>query len=212
MNEDLKKIYKSSFLPFVLIVVMTIIKLIEYFTENNFVEFGIYPRHISSLKGVLFSPFLHSDFHHLLSNIFAFLFLLSSVFYFYRKNSFLILWSSFLFTGLILWIIGRSNFHIGASGLVYCYATFLFLSGIFNRNTQLSALSLVVIFLYGGLFWGIFPFKWNLIYSWEGHLSGTIVGVVLAVFLRNEGPKRKKYQWEIEEELYGEPDDQLPFD
>ena len=111
----------------------------------------------------------------------------------------------FFISGILLWGIGRPNYHIGASGIIYALATFLFTSGVIKKDTRLAAISLIIAFLYGSLIWGIFPSKVNI--SWEGHLSGLISGVTVAIFYRNEGPKRKKYNWEIEEELGIESDD-----
>ena len=91
------------------------------------------------------------------------------------------------------------NFHIGASGIVYALASFIFFSGIISKNKNLSALSLIVIFIYGSLFWGLFPTDQKI--SWEGHLSGFISGLILSWYFRKNLPKRKKYQWEIDEEI-----------
>ena len=78
-------------------------------------------------------------------------------------------------------------------------ASFLFFSGILRKNSQLSAVALLVIFIYGGLFWGLFPIHKNV--SWEGHLTGFIAGILVSFIFRKDGPKRKKYNWEIEEDL-----------
>ena len=93
---------------------------------------------------------------------------------------------------------GRQSFHIGASGIIYSLASFLFFSGIIRKNPPLTAISLVVLFLYGSMIWGLFPI--NKFSSWEGHLSGFITGLVISILFRKDGPKRKKYQWEIDEE------------
>ena len=102
-------------------------------------------------------------------------------------------------SGTFLWCLGRINFHIGASGIVYALASFIFFSGIISKNKNLSALSLIVIFIYGSLFWGLFPTDQQI--SWEGHLSGFISGLILSWYFRKDLPKRKKYQWEIDEEI-----------
>ena len=156
------------------------------------------PREISGLKGVLFSPFLHKDIKHLINNSAPILILGTTLFYFFRKSTtiFLLL---FLFSGILLWCLGRLNFHIGASGIIYALASFIFFSGILSRNRNMSALSLIVIFIYGSLFWGLFPTHQEI--SWEGHLSGFVSGLVLSWFFRHDLPKRKKYQWEIDEEI-----------
>ena len=73
------------------------------------------------------------------------------------------------------------------------------ISGIIRNNPKLSAVSFVVVFLYGSLVWGILPIEEHV--SWEGHLSGMVTGFLIAYFYKEEGPKRKKYQWEIDEEL-----------
>tara|TARA_B100000989_G_scaffold241003_1_gene187878 strand:- start:2755 stop:3108 length:354 start_codon:yes stop_codon:yes gene_type:complete len=105
----------------------------------------------------------------------------------------------YFISGIWLWCVGRESFHIGASGLIYAMASFLFFSGILRKNTQLSAVALLVIFIYGGFFWGLFPMNPKV--SWEGHLTGFVAGVLVAFVFRKDGPERKKYEWEIEEEL-----------
>ncbi len=104
----------------------------------------------------------------------------------------------FFISGFFLWIIGRPSYHIGASGLVYALASFLFLSGLIKKNPRLAAVSLIITFLYGSMIWGVFPLKIDV--SWEGHLCGLISGILVALFYKNHGPKRKKYDWELEEE------------
>ena len=114
---------------------------------------------------------------------------------------------SWLFTGALLWLIGGSNgaVHIGMSGVIYALAGFLFTSGVLRGYLPLQALSLFIIFLYGSMIWGVFPTQPRV--SWQGHLSGLIVGVVLAFIYRKQGPQRPKYQYEIEKELGIEPPD-----
>ena len=104
----------------------------------------------------------------------------------------------FFISGFWLWIIGRPSYHIGASGIIYSLASFLFFSGVFSKNRQLIAISLVIIFSYGYLIWGIFPTNSNI--SWEGHLTGLLAGLLVAFFYKNSGPEEKKYDWELEDE------------
>ena len=113
-------------------------------------------------------------------------------------TSILFLWLFFI-AGIWLWAIGRPNFHIGASGVVYALASFIFFSGLIKKQNKLSAASLLVIFLYGSMIWGVLPIYDGV--SWEGHLAGLLAGLLMAIFYRKEGPQPKKYQWEIEEEL-----------
>jgi membrane associated rhomboid family serine protease len=122
----------------------------------------------------------------------------AGIIYFYRSLSyrvFLIIWIA---SGICLWIGGRPSYHIGASGLVYGMAAFLFFSGAIRRDPRLAAISLIIVFLYGGMVWGVFPI-WPTI-SWEGHLFGGIAGLACAIAYRHQGPQRKVYSWELEED------------
>lgn len=200
--EKLDKKYhliKTAKFPLIFIVIIWAVKLLEASLESNFVEYGVLPRKLSGLKGILFSPFIHKDIKHLLNNSLPILILGSSLCFFYKKNYKIIFPLLFFMSGIFLWCLGRMNFHIGASGIVYALASFIFFSGIISKNKNLSALSLIVIFIYGSLFWGLFPTDQQI--SWEGHLSGFISGLIVSWFFRKELPKRKKYQWEIDEEI-----------
>ena len=199
-NQIIKRniLLKATKIPLVFLLAIWVVKLIEMYFNISFVEFGVLPREISGLKGVIFSPFLHKDIKHLINNSAPILILGTTLFYFFRKSTtiFILL---FLVSGILLWCLGRLNFHIGASGIIYALASFIFFSGILSRNRSISALSLIVIFIYGSLFWGLFPTHHEI--SWEGHLSGFVSGLVLSWFFRHDLPKRKKYQWEIDEEI-----------
>jgi membrane associated rhomboid family serine protease len=208
MNEDLKtkerkklerKIFFHSLVfPSLFLVVIWLVKLYEVTTGVSLAEYGNYPLHIKGLRGILFSPLIHSSFKHLIDNSIPLLFLGVALFYFYRGLAYRIFLYSYFFSGIILWIIGRHSYHIGASGVIYALAFFLFFSGVFRKYFRLMALSLIIVFLYGSMVWGLFPLKVTM--SWEGHLAGAITGVALAVIYRKQGPQRPKYSWEIEEE------------
>ena len=174
------------------------IKTVEYIFNYSFISFGIYPQKISGLKGIIFSPFIHQDFTHLINNSYPIIILGGLLFLFYKKIATEILLWLYFTSGFWLWIIGRNSFHIGASGIIYAIASFLFFSGLIKKNSRFSAVSMLIVFLYGSMVWGIFPLKEAL--SWEGHLSGFLSGLLISFFYKNEGPKKEKYQWEIEEE------------
>lgn len=162
----------------------------------DFDKNGIYPRTFSGLQGVVFSPFIHSDLNHLYNNSMPLLVLLAALQFFYAKQSFAVIGYGILFSGILTWLIGRSNYHIGASGLVYVLVAFIFFKGILTRYYRLVALSLTVIILYGGVLWYVFP-KVDDSISWEGHLAGLITGVVLSfVYKTSEYTKPIKYDWE----------------
>jgi membrane associated rhomboid family serine protease len=208
MNKsDRKELYNTLFFPILFLIIMWIVKLIEYAFDLELWNYGVKPQSLSGLKGILFSPFIHSDLEHLINNSYPILILGGMLFFFYKKIAKqLFLWLFFI-AGFWLWIIGRTSFHIGASGIVYALAAFLLVSGIIRKNPELSAVSMLIIFLYGSMIWRVFPIEifggdpTESTISWEGHLAGFMAGIIVAIFYRKEGPKRKKYQWEIDEEL-----------
>tara|TARA_B100000780_G_scaffold3056_1_gene2546 strand:+ start:74 stop:745 length:672 start_codon:yes stop_codon:yes gene_type:complete len=198
-TTDKKKILSTLFIPLLFLLMMWLVKIIEMNFQINFVRYGVFPKTIDGLKGVLFSPFIHKDFTHLINNSYPIIILGGMLFAIYHKIATqLFIWLYFI-SGFLLWVIGRPSFHIGASGLIYALASFLLVSGIIRKNPRLTAVSMLVIFLYGSMIWGLLPTKEPI--SWEGHLAGFIAGILVAIFYRNEGPKTKKYQWEIDEEI-----------
>ena len=199
--SEKKRVLYSMFIPLTFVFIAFTLKLVETLEDISFAEFGIKPHSAEGLPGILFSPLIHGDWEHLYANALPMLVLGTSLFYFYRDISLKVFVFIYLFTGILLWAGGRTGtWHIGASGVIYGMGAFLFLSGIIRNYIPLIALSLTVVFLYGSLFWGMFPIKWDLPYSWEAHLAGTLVGIVLAVFYRKEGPQKPVPEWFYEEE------------
>ena len=194
-----RKNLKSLKFSAIILIIIWSVKLFEIVFNFDFTEYGVFPRNFNGLIGILFSPLIHSDVNHLLSNSLPVIILCLLIFNFYSQIAKKIFIYLYFISGLWLWCIGRESFHIGASGLIYAMASFLFFSGILRKNSQLSAVALLVIFIYGGLFWGLFPIDKNV--SWEGHLTGFIAGILVSFICRKDGPKRKKYNWEIEEDL-----------
>lgn len=166
-------------------------------------SYGVYPRTIEGLKGILFSPFIHGSVKHLFNNSIPLLALSTALFYFYRKDSWRVLIFGLLLSGFFTWLIGRPSYHIGASGVVYMLVSFLFFKGVFSSYYRLIALSLIIVFLYGGLLWYVFPIEKGI--SWEGHLSGLFVGFLFAFFFKAKIEKPKLYNWEQDD--YKEEDD-----
>ena len=193
-----KQLFKIIKFPLLFILLIWVIKFYEYLSGLSFIQFGIYPQKISGLKGIFFSPFIHNDISHLANNSIPLFLLSTMLFYFYKKIASKVLILILIISGFWLWCIGRPSYHIGASCIIYGLAGFIFISGIIRRQPELSSISLIVTFIYGGLIWGVFPIKDTI--SWEGHLSGLLSGIVLAFYFRKKGPKPKKYQWEIDEE------------
>ncbi|GAA0747369.1 rhomboid family intramembrane serine protease [Gaetbulibacter jejuensis] len=166
---------------------------------------GVYPLTLKGLKGIVLSPFIHSDIEHLYNNSIPLFLLSMALFYFYRKISWKVILYGILLSGLITWCIGRPANHIGASGLIYVLVSFIFFKGVFARHFRLVALSLLIIFLYGSMIWYVFPVEKGI--SWEGHLAGLITGFVFALIFRKAIAKPEKYVWQQPE--YNEEDD--PF-
>ena len=160
----------------------------------NLNAWGIYPRTLRGLAGVVTGPFVHGSLGHLYNNTLPLVILTAALFYFYRPIAWKTLIAGTLLTGLLTWAIGRPSYHIGASGVIYLLASFIFFKGVFLRHFRLVALSLLVVFLYGGMIWYIFPIQDEI--SWEGHLGGALSGLLLAFALRAEVPAPKKYAWE----------------
>lgn len=191
-----RRLLYSLVFPFLFVCLLWLIKLVEWHWELRFTSFGILPRKVDGLSGILFSPLIHGDFTHLFNNSVPILMLGWTLFYFYKELAPKIVWWSWILSGLYTWISARTSYHIGASGLVYALFGFLFISGFVRRSNALIAISFLVAFLYGSLVWGILP--WDKSISWEGHFWGLFAGFVLAFYYRKEGPQRKIHVWEEE--------------
>lgn len=195
MNDtiNLKFSFKILWFSLFSVIFLWLIYWIEIKFGYNFNKLGIYPRSLSGLKGILFSPFIHDNTSHLFNNSIPLFVLLISLLYFYREVACKVLIYGIILSGFSTWLIGRNSFHIGASGVIYLLFSFIFFSGIIKRHYRLIAMSLVIIFLYGSMVWLIFPTHDRV--SWEGHLSGFITGIVFAFLYRKKGIVKKEYQF-----------------
>lgn len=191
--------------PLVLVLIIWTVYLIEIRFGVNFNNYGILPRTLKGIRGIVLSPFIHGSAQHLFNNTVPLAVLSAALLYFYRKNALAVLILGTLFSGTLTWIIGRESYHIGASGLIYVLASFIFFKGIFSNYYRMVALSLVVVFIYGSMLWYIFPVKDEI--SWEGHLSGFLVGLFFAYFLKTPIPVVKKYDWEQDD--FNEEEDEF---
>jgi len=206
LKVEQKRIFYAFFLPAVFIIALWLIFGIEKALGANWSRLGIYPGKIEGLWGIVTSPLIHANARHLFSNSIPLLVLSWCLFYFYKDlgyGVFPILW---VFSGLFTWILGRDSWHIGASGLIYSLAFFLFFSGILRRHIPLMAVSLVVVFLYGSMVWNMLPIA-EIVdpsVSWEGHLAGAISGLLCALIFRRQGPQKPPEPEEEAEE--GEAD------
>ena len=196
--EEKKKFIHSLVFPTFFLVLIWVIKISEAALEMSFSHLGLFPLEASGLKGILFSPLIHAGFKHLIDNSVPLYFLSIAIFYFYRPVAYKVFFLIWFITGLIVWLTARPAYHIGASGLVYGFASFVFFSGVFRNNIHLLAISLIVVFMYGSLIWGILPYDLRI--SWESHLVGGLSGLGIALFYQNYGPPSTKKEWPEEDE------------
>ena len=201
-----KKFFLAIIIPGIFVFIMWMVKIVEVLFNIDLSDFGIYPLTVRGLPGILFSPFIHANFSHLFNNSVPLFVLSVALFYFYSEVALKVFTWTYLLTGILVWFGGREAWHIGASGLVYGLASFLFFSGIIRKYFRLIALSLLVVFLYGQMVWGLFPGVYKNI-SWESHMLGFFSGIVLAIRFRKEGPQKPVYEWmEDEQDEYQDTD------
>jgi membrane associated rhomboid family serine protease len=160
-----------------LLAIMGIALILSYILPIN--NLGIKPRSVAGLFGILFAPFLHSGFSHLIGNAFVFFVLGTLLLHLEGSRAILIMISVVLISGAGTWLIGGANtVHIGASGLIYGMIGYLLSYGVFKRSVGSIILSVVVLLLYGGAVWGILPADNSV--SWEMHLCGFLAGILMA--------------------------------
>lgn len=186
MSAEKKRFIYSLVFPAFFLFVIWAVMIFEMSMELSFYQGGVFPRRISGLIGIFLSPLIHGDWKHLVDNSMPVFFLSLALFYFYRDIAYRIWLLIYFIGGLLLWAVGREAYHIGASGLIYGLATFLFLSGVIRKVRSLMAISLLVVFWYGGMVWGLLPFDYKV--SFEAHITGAVSGVILAIMYRDQGP------------------------
>jgi membrane associated rhomboid family serine protease len=159
-----------------------VIRWLEWTAQLDLGFLGILPRTLTGTMGIVTAPLVHGDWLHLISNTFPLLILGISVFYFYHRIALEVFGWIYFMSGFWVWMAAREAYHIGASGIVYGLVTFLFFSGLFRRDMRSLSVSLLVIFLYGGMIQGIFPGNEQI--SWESHFLGSLAGLFCAFFYR----------------------------
>ena len=198
-QDDRKRLKQSFIIAAGFTALLWVIKLIEVISGARLVQYGVYPGSLLGLQGVLFAPLIHSSISHLFANTAPLLILGTALLYGYPRSARIVIPVVYLLTGLCVWLFARQVWHIGASGLTFGFMFFIFTIGALRWDRKAIALSMIVFLLYGGMIWGVFPGRPGI--SFESHLSGAVIGLVLAVLLRDTDPRppEKKYSWEDED-------------
>ena len=196
---------------FIFVLLLWLSKLVEHLSGVDFAQFGIYPRHAAGLAGIIFAPFIHASTAHLFANTPPIIVIGTMLLYGYPRASRVFFPVVYLGSGIAVWLFAREAYHIGASGLAFGMLFFVFTVGVLRWERRTIAISLLVFFLYGGMVSGIVPGAREI--SFESHLTGALIGVLMAFLLRNRDPgsSPKRYSWEEEEtesDEYDWPDQQ----
>ena len=212
MRKEEKLLLQNFIPPLLFVMLLWVIKGVEINFHLQFSKYGLLPRNIDALTGIITFPLVHGDWQHLISNSAGLLVLGFLLFTFHREIAYRVVIQIWLLHGIWLWLGGRTTYHIGASGIIYGLAAFLFFTGVFKKEKSTMTISLLVVFLYGSMVWGLMPFLQGI--SWEGHLFGGAAGLLMAWYYRETGVQRLVYDWEIEEEEheveYWKEDDSNP--
>jgi len=181
-------------------LLLWVLKLAEYLGGFDFTQFGIYPRQAGGLAGVLCAPLIHGSVSHLFANTAPILVIGTMLLYGYPRAAKVLLPVVYLGSGVAVWLFAREAYHIGASGLAFGMLFFVLTVGVLRWERRTIATALLVFFLYGGMISGVLPGERDV--SFESHLSGALIGVLLAFPLRHRDPgsPRKQYSWESEQD------------
>ncbi|NLB87580.1 MAG: rhomboid family intramembrane serine protease [Bacteroidales bacterium] len=178
-KTELKKMLLAIVIPASFMFLAWLIFALEKSLNINFAQYGLLPRDFRQWYGILTMPFLHGGSEHIIANTVSFIILGSMLFYFHNDRAILLFILSYFLSGIFTWLIGRESIHIGASAMIYAFAGYLFTAGLIGKNIRRMAITLIIVFLYGSMIWGMFPINEKI--SWEGHLSGFITGLILAI-------------------------------
>jgi len=209
LEKEFWQFLRDIKIPIILLSLMWLAHFYNEYHQGIYNSWGIYPREIDGLVGILAAPFLHSGFHHLISNSAPMLVLTTIMIMFYRRVAIPSFVMIYLIAGFLVWIFGNEAYHIGASGVVYGLVSFVFWIGIFRRNTRSIVLSLIIVVMYSGYIAGVLPDQPGI--SWESHLLGGLVGILVAFIFKDvlepDEIERDIYADEIETKEYFLPRD-----
>jgi len=199
-DSDARRLRRAFLIAAAFAALLWGITLTEVIFGIDLSAYALYPRELVGLRGILLAPLLHGGFAHLIANTAPILVLGTALIYGYPRSARIVIPVLWLGSGLAVWVLARPAFHLGASGLTFGMMFFVFTIGALRWDRRAIALSLAVFLLYGGMVWGILPTDPRI--SFEYHLAGAILGVVLAFLLKDLDPRppEKTYSWEREED------------
>ena len=167
-----------------------VLELLDQLSGNQLDQLGIHAREVDGMPEIFTAPFLHAGWDHLISNslpffVLGFLVLLSGIARWLVSSLIII-----VISGMAAWFLTPANTIIlGASGLIFGWLTYLLARGIWSRRPAQVVIAVLVLLLYGGLIWGVFPGNTGI--SWQAHLGGAIGGVLAAWLLHRRASRRQ---------------------
>ena len=180
------------------VVIIWLIDIINWALGLELQRFGVRPRELAGLPGIVLAPLLHGGPFHLAANSVPLLVLGTGMLYLYPASALKVLPAIYLGPGIAVWLFAAGGIHIGSSGLVYGLLGYVFLAGVIRLDRRAIGASLLVAFLYGTMIWGVLPIQPGV--SWQSHLAGALIGAALVFPLRRlDVPPRKRYSWEGED-------------
>ena len=173
----------KRFMPILALTVSCwlVLGLDDLVLQGKLVRCGILPRHLSGLTGIIWAPFIHGSVRHLAANTLPLLVMGAVICACGRSEFIFVTVVGIAFGGSLTWLVGRSAYHIGASGLIFCYFGYLSSLAWFRRSFGTLCLSVVCVLAYGGILRGLMPASAGV--SWESHIAGLITGVVIAAVM-----------------------------
>jgi membrane associated rhomboid family serine protease len=211
LKDESRLFFSSLRISVYMVLLLWLVHLSNFLLQGMLFSLGTRPRNTEFWYSIFTGPLIHGDIPHLLSNSVPLLICGTLLFWLYRP----VAWTSFgllyILTGTAVWIFARPVLHIGFSGVVYGLVSFLFWVGLFKRDIRSIVISLVILVAYSGYFAGIYPNQDGI--SWESHLLGGVVGIVVAAMLSSRIPKPPQDESEIiYDEVVEEKDYFLPRD
>jgi membrane associated rhomboid family serine protease len=180
------------------VAILWAIALLNAALDLDASPFGVAPRTLGGLAGLLFAPLVHAGFDHLIANTLPLVILGTAMLHLYPRATPVVLPSIWIGPGIAVWLFARGGVHLGASGLVYGLVAYVFTAGLIRRDRRAIAASMIVAFLYGASVWGVMPIQRG--HSWETHLAAALIGLALAIALRRRDVVPSvRYEWEDDE-------------